>query len=74
VKNPTSLVPFPGAVEVELVLEDPFASDDIRANRMRDKITSVIGDQSIIFFVHDTTPRWVGEGDMDGGGHGREWR
>jgi hypothetical protein len=50
-KDPTSLVPFQSAIEVELVLEDPFADDDVGANRMSDKIPSVIGDQSIIFFL-----------------------
>jgi hypothetical protein len=54
------------------VLEDPFVSDYIRANRTRDKISSVVGDQGIIFFLHVTAPRRVGEGDADGGGHWRE--
>jgi hypothetical protein len=65
-KNPTSLVPFQGAVRVELVLEDPFLGDDVGANRTRDKIPSVVGDQSIIFFFHSTTPRWVDKGSADG--------
>jgi hypothetical protein len=72
VKNPTSLVPFQGAIGVKLVIEDSFAGDDIGANRMRDKIPSVIGDQSIIFFFHGTTPERVGEGGADGSGHRRE--
>jgi hypothetical protein len=54
------------------VLEDPFASDDVEANRMRDKISSVVGDQSIIFFLHGTSSRRVTEGGTDGGGHWRE--
>jgi hypothetical protein len=54
------------------VLEDPFAGDDIRANRTRDKLPSIIGDQSIIFFFHGTTPGRVGEGGADGGRHQRE--
>jgi hypothetical protein len=45
-----------------------------RANRMSDKIPSVVGDQSIIFFLHGMTPGWVGEGGTDGGGHWRERR
>jgi hypothetical protein len=69
VKDPPSLVPFQGAIGVELVLEDPFVDDDIGANRMRDKISSVIGDESSIFFLHGMTPRQVGEGGVDGGGH-----
>jgi hypothetical protein len=31
-------------VGVELVLEDPFAGYDVGANRMSDKIPSVVGD------------------------------
>jgi hypothetical protein len=72
VKNPTSLVPFQGAVGVELVLEDPFSSDDVGAKRMRGKIPSVVGDQSIIFFQHSTTAGRVSEGVVDGRGHWRE--
>jgi hypothetical protein len=71
-KNPTSLVPFQGAVRVELVLEDPFAGDDVGANMTRDKLLSIVGDQSIIFFFHSTAPGQVGEGGADGGGHQRE--
>jgi hypothetical protein len=41
---------------------------------MSDKIPSVVGDQSIIFFLHGMTPGWVGEGGTDGGGHWRERR
>jgi hypothetical protein len=50
------------------VLEVLFASDDVGVNRMRDKIPSVVGDQSIIFFFHGTVPGRVGEGGADGGG------
>jgi hypothetical protein len=39
---------------------------------MRDKIPSVVGDQSIILFFHGTTPGWVSEGGVDGGGHRRK--
>jgi hypothetical protein len=56
------------------VLEDPFADDDVGANRTRDKISSVVGNQSIIFFLHGTAPGCVGEGSVDRGGHQRERR
>jgi hypothetical protein len=72
-KNPASLVQFQGAIGVELVLEDPFASDNVGANRMRDKIPSVVADQIIVFFLHGTAQGRVGEGSMDGGGHHRLW-
>jgi hypothetical protein len=41
VNYPASLVPLQSVVEVELVIEDPFVSDDIRANGTRDKILDV---------------------------------
>jgi hypothetical protein len=73
-KDPTNLVPLQGAIGVELVVEDPFTSDDIRANRTRDKIPNVVCDQSIILFFHGTASGRVGEGSVDRGGHQREWR
>jgi hypothetical protein len=74
VKDLTSLVPLQGAVGVELVLKDPFIGDDVGANRTRDKIPSVVGDQSIIFFFHGTMSEQVGEGGTNGDGHQIEWR
>jgi hypothetical protein len=71
-KNPTSLVPLQCTIGVELVLEDPLAGDDVGVNRTRDKISNIVGDQSSIFFLHDTVPGRVSEGGMDGGGHQRE--
>jgi hypothetical protein len=68
-KDPMSLVLLQGVIRVELVLKDPFAGDDVGTNKTRDKIPSVVGDQSIIFFMHGTTPGRVGEGGTDGGGH-----
>jgi hypothetical protein len=52
VKNLASLVPFQGAVEIELVLKNPLASDDVGANGARDKIPSVVDDQGSKFFFH----------------------
>jgi hypothetical protein len=54
------------------VIEDLFIGDDVGANRTRDKIPSIVSDQSIIFFLHGMTPGRVGEGNADGGGHRRE--
>jgi hypothetical protein len=73
-KNPTSLVPFQGAIRVKLVLEDLFTDDDVGANRKREKIPSVVGDQSNIFFFYGTVAGWVDEGGVDGGGYRRERR
>jgi hypothetical protein len=73
-KNPASLVPFQDAIGVKLVLEDPFVGDNIGVNMTREKLPSVVGDQSIIFFFHGTTLGWVGKGDANGGGHRRKSR
>jgi hypothetical protein len=51
-KNPASLVPFQGAVGIELVLENPLAGDAVGANGARDKISDVIDDQGSKFFFH----------------------
>jgi hypothetical protein len=68
-KDPASLILFQRVVGVELVLENPFAGDDVRANRARDKILGVVGDQGSKLFFHGTTPIRIDEGDTDGGGH-----
>jgi hypothetical protein len=73
-KDPTSLVPFQGSVRVELVLENPFAGDDIGANGVRDKISGVVGDQGSKLFFHDTVLVRIDEGSADGGGHQRQGR
>jgi hypothetical protein len=49
-KNPVSLLPFHGAVKIELVLENLLVGDDIGANGARDKITGVADDQGSKFF------------------------
>jgi hypothetical protein len=50
-KNLASLIPFQRAVRIELVLENPLASDDVGANGARDKIPDVVGDQGNKFFL-----------------------
>jgi hypothetical protein len=55
-KDPVSLVPFQRAVGVELVLENPFVSDDVAANGARDKIPGVVGNQGNKLFFHGMAP------------------
>jgi hypothetical protein len=74
VKNPASLVPFQGAIGIELVLENPVAGDDVGANGVRDKIPGVVGNQDSKFFFHGATPIQIDEGGMEGGGHRRQGR
>jgi hypothetical protein len=86
VKNPTSLVLVQGAVKIELVLENPLADDelvlenpladdDVGANRTRDKISCVVGDQGNKLFFHGATLVRIDEGGTDGGGYRQQgWR
>jgi hypothetical protein len=71
-KDPVSLAPFQRAIRVKLVHENPFVSDDIGANGVRDKILGVVGDQGSKLFFHGTTPVWIDDGDTNGGGHRRQ--
>jgi hypothetical protein len=50
--DPMSLIPFQRAIKVELVLENPFASDEVGANKARDKILGIAGDQDSKLFFH----------------------
>jgi hypothetical protein len=75
VKNPTSIVLVQGAVKIELVLENPLADDDVGANRTRDKISCVVGDQGNKLFFHGATLVRIDEGGTDGGGYRQQgWR
>jgi hypothetical protein len=73
-KNPTSLVPFQGAVGIELVLENLVAGDNVGANGVRDKIPGVVGNQDSKFFFHGAVPIQIDEGGMEGGGHRQHGR
>ena len=61
-KDPMGLVSFQRTVGVELVLEDPFASDHVRLGRARDEVPGVVLQQGGMFFFHSPTPMWIGEG------------
>jgi hypothetical protein len=74
VKDPTSLVPFQGSIGVELVLEDLFIGDDVGANKARDKIPGVVGDQGSKFFFHGVVPLQIDEGSADRGEHQQQGR
>jgi hypothetical protein len=71
-KNPASLVPVQGAIEIELVLENPLAGNDVGANGTRDKIPGIVGDQGSKLFFHVVMPVQIGEGGVDGGGYQRQ--
>jgi hypothetical protein len=71
-KDPSSLVLFQRAVGVELVLENPFAGDDVGANGARYKIYGAVGDQGSKLFFHDVTLVQIDEGGAGRGGHRRQ--
>jgi hypothetical protein len=66
-----SLVPLQGNAIFEFMLENPFAGNDVGANRARDKISGVVGNQDSKLFFHDVAPVQINEGGADGGGHRR---
>jgi hypothetical protein len=68
-KDLASLVSLQRIVGVELVLKNPFASDDVGANGVRDKIPGVVGDKGSKLFFHDAMPVRIDEGSTNGGGH-----
>jgi hypothetical protein len=67
------LVPLQRVIGVELVLEEPYAGDDIGANGARDKILDVDGDQGNKFFFQGMTTVQIDKG-MDRGGHWQQGR
>jgi hypothetical protein len=71
-KDPTSFVSFQRAVGVELVLENSFAGDDVGANRVKDKILGVVGDQGSKLFFHGAAPVRINKGGTNEGGHRRQ--
>jgi hypothetical protein len=59
--NPPRLVPGYGAVGVELVLEQPLASDDVRTRWSRHKAPSTIVNQHLVLFRHCSAPIGIGK-------------
>jgi len=70
--NPTSFVAFQTSIFKKLMLENPFARDDIGARRPRHEIPGVIGDKSRILSLHSSAPVWVSESTAKGLRDGRE--
>ena len=60
--NPTRLVPGEGAVGVELVFEQPLASDDVRTRWPRYKAPSAVVDQRLVLLCHRSAPIRICEG------------
>jgi hypothetical protein len=60
--NPARLVPGEGAVGVELVFEQPLASDNVHTRWPRYKARSAVVDQRLVLFCHRSAPIGIGEG------------
>jgi hypothetical protein len=74
-KDPASLVAIKGPIGVELVHEDPFASDDVGALRSWNKVPCPITHQGPLLILHSRAPTGIGEGSAGGGqDQGRCWR
>jgi hypothetical protein len=69
----TSLVPVERAVRLELVVEDPFASDEIGPMRTRNQVPRAVRQQGLIL-LHSATPVGVRECATDKGRDRRQCR
>jgi hypothetical protein len=69
--DPASLMTSQRAVGVELMPEDPFASDNIGARRLGDEAPCVVVDESLVLLSHSRAPLRVGKGPSVVTGNGR---
>ena len=66
-----SLMTSQRVVGVELVPEDPLASDDVGAERPGDETPRVVVDESLVLLSHSRAPLRVGKGPSVVTGNGR---
>jgi hypothetical protein len=67
--DPSGLATLEGTIEVKLVLEHPFARDDVRSRRTRHERPSLIVLQSVELELHYVTPVEVPESRAHRGKH-----
>jgi len=72
-EDPARLVPFQSSICMELVLEDPLAGDDVGERRARNKIPSLVRQQSVVLSFHSSPPIGIGEGAAEGLRDRRQW-
>jgi len=72
-EDPACLVPFQSSISMELVLEDPLAGDDVGARRARNKIPSLVRQQSVVLGFHSSPPIGIGEGAVEDLRDRRQW-
>jgi hypothetical protein len=53
------LVVLECTIRAQLVLEHPFASDDIGARRARNELPSLVPLQGLKLLLHSCTPLWI---------------
>lgn len=70
-KDPASLVPVEGTVGLELVLEEPLASDDVGAAWPRNEVPGAVGEKGVELILHCSPPIWVSEHRVIGA---QDWR
>jgi hypothetical protein len=73
-EDPTSLVTIEGAVGTKLVGEDPFAGDDVRATRLKNKFPGPVAHEGPILIFHCRTSIRIGERGSDRGWDRRRQR
>jgi len=59
-KYPARFVALQSSVSIELVLENPLASDEVGSRGVRHKIPGVVLQQGIMFFHHSSSPIGIG--------------
>jgi hypothetical protein len=64
-KNSVGPVPFECPIGLELVLEYPLVGDNIDTTRARNQVSSVVGHEGGIFFLHSRPPIRIGEGGLN---------
>jgi hypothetical protein len=69
-KDPTGLVAINGPVSMELVCEDPLASDNVGALRPGNQLPGPIADQGVVLFLYSRTSMGIGKRSTSGGGIG----
>jgi hypothetical protein len=64
-KNPTCLVPLECPISFEHVLEYPLASDNIGTAGAQNQVTSAVGHEGGILFLHSRPPMRISEGSLN---------
>ena len=72
-KHPSRFVALQRTVGIELVLEYPFASNNISPSRTWYEIPRIVGQERIKFLLHSPAPIWISKSAPVGAGHWGQW-